>query len=133
MIEHIAIVDPQTAERLLDGSKTIESRFSQTRRAPYGLIGTGQLIHFKLAGGGIIGSCRAQYVRQYDELTPERVDFIRTIHGGQICASAEYWEERLRCRYGVLIGLGRVRPAREAVEIPRQYGNGWITLPNLVH
>ena len=105
---HIAIVDDRFVAPLLKGVKRIETRFSRTRRVPFGSIFAGDIIHFKVSGGDIIGHCRALSVIEYDRLTPAKIDAIRRQHNHAIQAPRDYWHNRSKCLFGVLIRLGAV-------------------------
>lgn len=126
---HIAIVDPISARQLAAGAKRIESRFSQTRRLPFGRIHPGDPIWFKLSGGGFIGAATARRVQEFSDLTVDRVRGIARRHGRDIAAPDGYWDTRLTRRYGVLIWISRLRLRLEPPAVtPRQYGSGWILL-----
>ena len=125
---HVAIVDAEAAEHLLAGTKRIETRFSQHRRPPFGQVRIGDTIHFKLSGGHIIGTSRVQRVRHLDRLTPADVLQLRQLHNAAVRAPARYWWARRRCRFGVLIWIGRLSRPPAGVRVPRQYGNGWLIL-----
>lgn len=128
---HLAIVDRVTAQRLLSGQKRIESRFSKSRRAPFGRVVRGDILLFKLSGGQTLGMSEAMLVKEYDRLDRDALDRIRRRHGKWICAPEAYWRARRFCRYGTLIWLGPLRPPPESFRPPRQYGNGWVVLGGL--
>ncbi|KKQ35404.1 MAG: hypothetical protein US51_C0006G0001, partial [Microgenomates group bacterium GW2011_GWA2_37_6] len=54
-MKHLAIFKGDGAEKILTGKKTIESRFSKNKIAPYGVVSAGDLVYMKLSGGAIIG------------------------------------------------------------------------------
>src|SRR5579859_1065899 len=70
---HLAIMREPYLSRVLDGSKTIESRWLHTRRAPYGRLQAGDQIAFKRSGGSILAVASAVRVEQYADLTPAAV------------------------------------------------------------
>ena len=57
---HLVVMREPFLKYLLDGSKSVESRFSQHRIAPYGRVGTGDVLLLKRNGGPIMGICRVQ-------------------------------------------------------------------------
>lgn len=127
--EHVAIVDRLTVRHLLVGHKRIESRFLATKRPPYDRVKSGDRVYFKLAGGSVIGSSTVTRVRQYADLTPAAIIRLRRRYNHLINAEPSYWQARLRCRYGLLLWItAPIRPAT-AMHVPRQYGNGWLVLP----
>lgn len=126
--QHVAIVSPTVAERLLSGKKKIESRFSQTCRAPFGLVRAGDMIYFKITGGQIVARARARSVRELSNLNKSLIIKIRRQFGRQIAADEGYWEKKQAARYGVLVWLGRVSRPKITPKVPRQYGAGWVCL-----
>jgi len=125
---HVAIVAPRFAGALQAGRKRIETRFSMTRRAPFGRVHRGDIIYFKPVGGPVIGRAPAARVVTYEQLTPARIDSIRQRHNHAILAPDAYWRSHRLSRYGVLIWLGRFSPRVPPLAIPRQFGSGWIIL-----
>jgi hypothetical protein len=125
---HLAIVDRWTGESLLAGRKRVETRFSRSRRAPFGRVRRGDIVLFKVSSGKLLCTSVVKRVQHYERLDAGKIGQIRRQHGKLICASAAYWRERRDCRYGSLIWLGRRGPPPESFQPPRQYGNGWVVL-----
>ncbi|MFQ5806608.1 MAG: hypothetical protein ACE5I3_09175 [Phycisphaerae bacterium] len=125
---HVAIIDSRIASGLLDGRKRLETRFARQRRLPYGRICTGDQIYFKVAGRDVIGHCPVLWVREFHDLTPAALEWLRSRYNHAILAPPAYWRARRHCRYGVLIWLGRFTRRASPLMIPRQYGNGWVLL-----
>ena len=55
MQHHLAILAPGWIDPILDGAKTIKSRFTKVRCAPYGKVHAGDLIYMKERGGPVKG------------------------------------------------------------------------------
>jgi len=125
---HVAIVASEAAKGLLSGAKRVETRFLHDRRTPYNRVVPGEVIHFKLSSGVIIGSSLVVRVVQFADLTPARVDRLRRRFNHIVCASGAYWQARRRCRYCVFIWLGGLAPPPRRLSVPRQYGTGWLTI-----
>ena len=66
---HLAVLTEPFCSLLLDGAKTIESRFSHVRCAPYGTLAKGDIVVVKKTGGPVTGAFQAGTVRSY-HLTP---------------------------------------------------------------
>lgn len=127
--QHVAIVTPIVAARLLSGEKTIESRLYRSRRPPFGIISPGDTIYFRSVGGLIFARSIARRVQQHTDLTPPQVAAIRRRWSLEIAAHAGYWKAKRDSRFAILIWLSRFRPAsRHEVAAPRQFGSGWVTL-----
>lgn len=127
--EHVAIIAPAIARALLSGAKRIETRFCRRRQVPVGAVQCGDVIHFKLSGGPLIGTCGAANVVEYCDLSPSRVRALHARYGRLVCAPARYWRACRRRPYGVLIWLSRLHAPPRLV-LPRQFGAGWVVLPH---
>ena len=55
---HLAILTPGWIDLILDGSKTIESRFTKVRCAPFGKVHEGDSVYLKESGGLVKGMFR---------------------------------------------------------------------------
>jgi len=128
---HVAIIEARFAEPLLCGRKLIESRFARRRRPPFGRVLPGDQIYFKASGGEIIGRSLVTRVREFDDLTPPKVDALRRRYNRAILAPRPYWQARRDCRYGILIWLAEFTRDTVSPEIPRQYGSGWLSLSRM--
>src|SRR3954452_24578662 len=62
---HLAVFVEPYLGYVLDGSKTVESRFSVNRCAPFGKVRRGDIILLKRSGGGVVGIARVSVVWSY--------------------------------------------------------------------
>lgn len=128
--EHVAIVTTHCLGAILDGRKTIESRLSSTRRAPFGAIRAGDRVWFKERGGEIGARARVQRVEFVEGLTPRGVARVRREYGQRIVAESGYWGGKRGARYATLIFLAEVQPVSRGPALVRARGNrsAWFTL-----
>jgi hypothetical protein len=125
---HVAIVNRFVAGQLLRGCKAVESRFYRRKRPPLGRIQVGDTVYFKLSGGQVIGQATVARVRQFWNLTPAGVLDLRRRYNAAVGAPPRYWRVRRRCRYGLLVWITPLSPPPAGLNVPRQYGNGWLVL-----
>jgi dephospho-CoA kinase len=124
---HLAIFVEPYLEFVLEGKKTVESRFSINRVAPYGQVGENDVIFLKRAGGPIVGICEVTNTWFY-KLGPDSFEEIATRFGRAICpVDEEFWEERRHAEYATLIKLGRVHRT-EPLAFPKKDRRGWVVL-----
>lgn len=126
---HIAILKQPFFDMILDGEKTIESRWSMDRRAPYNRVKVGDAILLKETGKDVTAAAEVKKV-EYFELTPEKVESLRAKYGRQIGVDKfQNWSDYLKKKYCTLIWLENVRKI-EPIHVPNSHGAGWITLNN---
>jgi hypothetical protein len=103
---HIACMVEPFLEYILDGRKTIESRFSKPLIPPYRNISVGDFVLLK--AGPIVASFRASTV-EFVELTRSRIRQLAEDHSEAICADEDFWAARADKNYATLIGVCDVR------------------------
>lgn len=70
---HLAILTPGWSERILDGSKTIESRFTKVRCAPFKKVHEGDVVYLKESGGLVKGMFTVAKVETFENLTDAQI------------------------------------------------------------
>lgn len=123
---HVAVFSQPFLEYVLRGTKTVDSRFSANRIAPYDHVSTGDIILIKQTGGPIVGICGVGKAWFYD-LEPDTLKTIKQQFGKLICADDEFWRSRRKRSYGTLILLKDVRPITPIL-IDKKDRRGWVTV-----
>ena len=62
---HLAILVEPYLQFILEGRKTVESRFSVRRGAPYGTVQRGDVVVLKRSGGPVVGLAQVAHVWFY--------------------------------------------------------------------
>lgn len=128
---HLAILVNPYLERILSGRKTIESRFSMQRRAPYQQIQQGDVVLFKRSGGPILGIGLVGEVMFY-QLTPAVLTDIQTTYAAELgIDDPNFWSERAHAAYGTLTRVSHVRRLPPIPFVKRDQ-RAWIVLQNRV-
>lgn len=110
-MEHVAIMKKSWGllPKILSGEKRIESRWSITNRAPFGMVHQGEVIYFKDSGEPITVRAIVDKVDAFSNLTPERVQQILEEYGeadGLTAESLPGFVERFKNKkYCLLIHL----------------------------
>lgn len=127
MKTHIAILRQPYFNMILEGTKTIESRFAMNRTIPYKKVEKGDIILLKETGKDVTAKAVADKVEYY-ELTPEKVEEIRFKYGRQIGTDKiKDWTDTARKKYCTLVWLNKVEKI-PSMKVPRSNGAGWIIL-----
>ncbi|MDB5301805.1 MAG: hypothetical protein JWO87_3468 [Phycisphaerales bacterium] len=124
---HLAILVDRFLQAVLEGRKTIESRFSVFRCPPFGRVREGDVLLLKKSGGAVMGICRVGKTWSY-ELDRDSRRFIRDEFSEAMCAQDdEFWRARERGNYATLM---QVKNVRRITPMPWQKKDrrGWVVL-----
>ena len=123
---HLGIFVEPFLAAILDGRKTVESRFGVHRCAPFDRVSAGDVILLKRSGGPVVGVAFAGKAR-YFELDADKLEDIRERYAARIYAEDdEFWEARAEKRFATLIDIDEVATI-ETFEIDKRDRRGWVT------
>ncbi len=127
---HLAVLVEPYLAYILDGKKTVESRFSMHRIPPYGRVHEDDVILLKKSGGPIVGLCLISDVWYYS-LDPESWQEIRSEFTEMLCAQdPDFWSQRKRAGFATLMRIRHVFRIPPVNFIKRDR-RGWVVLkPN---
>ncbi|MBI1198711.1 MAG: ASCH domain-containing protein [Phenylobacterium sp.] len=124
---HLAIFVEPFLSAVLDGRKTVESRFGVHRRPPYRCVDPNDIILIKRSGGPIVGVAQAG-AATFHQLSPRVLSDIREQFAGQLFALDDaFWESRAEKQYATLIELNdpvEVTP----LPFPKRDRQGWVII-----
>ncbi len=125
---HLAVLVEPYLRFILDGKKTVESRFSKRRVAPYGVVRTGDVILLKRASAkGLRGICVVSNVWHY-RLTPDGWDDIRNEYTEQLCAhDPQFWESRRGAKFATLMRVSEATYL-PIIDFSKRDRRGWAIL-----
>lgn len=123
---HLAVFVEPYLSFILDGTKTVESRFSTRWIAPHGRISEGDVILLKATGKPIVGWCRAGTVWDY-ELDPTSWTEIRDRFAAPLRAQDGFWESRQTAQFATLIKVEDVHPIAP-ISVDKRDRRGWVVL-----
>jgi len=124
---HLAVFIEPYLQYVLEGQKTVESRFSAVRCAPYGRVAPGDLILVKASGGPIVGVAEAGETWFY-RLDPHSWVTIRREFTEALCAQdPAFWERRSEASYATLIRIARIQ-AVHPIPWRKTDRRGWVVL-----
>jgi hypothetical protein len=112
---------------LLDGQKTIESRVSVNRSAPFDRVQAEDIVFFKLSGGPILGVGIVDYAQFY-RITPDTLHQIRHQFADALCITdAAFWDTHAQASFALLLHLRRVARI-EPTPFYKRDRRGWVVL-----
>ena len=122
---HLAIFREPYLTSIMEGKKTIETRFAKRPCAPYERIAAGDIIVLKRASGGIVGICMAERVWFY-HIDVESFSRIKETFASAICPAEEsFWDDRKQSAVATLIMVSNVA-AVPNVQFKKRDRRGWI-------
>ena len=132
---HLMIVHPRYIAPLLSGTKSLESRLGQDRRAPFGKVSPGDIIYIKPTGKRVIAKAIVRTVEEYEDLTPDDIINLRETYDDRIMGGDHYWQSKANSKYATLIGFQKVTMLNDDSTVPSELlvadRNAWrIAKPN---
>lgn len=125
---HLAVLVEPYLSRIMDGTKTIESRWSMNRCAPFGVVAPGDAILLKRSGGPIVGFALALKVAS-GTVRPRGAARIVADCGPALGVEHGFAEHVKDKRYVTLITLAPPWPLRaENVACGKRDRAGWNVL-----
>ena len=109
---------------VFEGKKTVESRFSLHKIAPYRKVKSGDIVFMK--AGPIVGCFTVSWVKEFS-LAEYPTEIIKKEYGDRICADDDFWRQKASKQYATLIGIEDVHRLTP-VAITKHDRRGWITL-----
>ena len=125
---HLAILLEPYLQYILDGTKTVESRFSKNRIAPYEMVAPGDVVLLKKVNAKSISAvCVIRNVWFY-RLDPDSWGQIRDGFAKALCAEdPSFWEQRQAAQFATLMRVGEVYRLPPLV-VPKRDRRGWVIL-----
>lgn len=127
---HLAVFVQPYLGYILEGKKTVESRFSVNRCAPYGRVKSGDVLLLKQTGGAILGVCQVSKAWTY-HLDSKSWKEIRHDYTSALCAEDPgFWATRKNASYATLMRVRHVCSI-EPIHIDKRDRRGWVVLDDL--
>ena len=92
---------------MLEGSKTIESRFSRNKIAPYEQISKDDLVIVKKSCGNVVAYFTIKEVLFFD-LAQIEIGKIKAKYNKELCVSDEFWNLKKNSNYAALIVIDKI-------------------------
>ncbi len=136
-MEHVAIMKKSwnLTQKILSGKKKIESRWYNSKRAPWDKITAGETVYFKDSGEPVTIGAKVEKVLQFYDLTPDKVKEILEKYGKEIRIenTAEAFERYKDKKYCMLIFLTSPQKIEPFRINKKGFGMmcAWISVPKI--
>lgn len=122
---HLAVCREPYLKFMMEGRKTVETRFAKRCCAPFERVADGDIVLLKRSAGKVVGVCIVKKVWFY-KLDHGSLDSIRQLFGPAICAADEtFWEDRKSAAVATLMLIEHVTPIQD-VNIVKRDRRGWV-------
>lgn len=124
---HLGIFVEPYLQYVLDGMKTVESRFSTRRCAPYNQVYKGDVVLLKKSSGPIVGLCKVSNAWSY-QLEKGSWREIRKEYALDLCAQdPKFWAERKDANFVTLMRISNVLTI-DPIKFEKRDRRGWVVL-----
>ena len=129
---HLAIFVEPFLSWVIDGTKTVEARFSAVRCAPWDAVYENDVVLMKESSGPVVGSFVVSFVSSFCIAEGNGdLDHIRGLFGDAIRAEDdEFWVDRNGAKYATLMGI-KDHHRIEPTPIPKRDRRGWVVVNGL--
>lgn len=104
---HLGIFSEPYLTYMLEGKKTIESRFSKNRIVPYNKITKDDIVIIKKSSGDVLGYFTIKNVLFFD-LNTVSINEIKEKYYEQLCVDEEFWITKKNSNYATLIIIDKL-------------------------
>ncbi|MBE6124062.1 MAG: hypothetical protein E7184_00770 [Erysipelotrichaceae bacterium] len=113
---------------VLNGTKTIESRWSMNKIVPFEKIKNDEIIYLKETGKDVSTIAKVDRVEFYC-LTESKVKELVDVYGEKIGIDDKeaFYQKNKNKKYGTLIWLKDVKNI-ESFKVKKSYGSGWLII-----
>lgn len=124
---HLAIVVEPYLSRLLDGTKTIESRFCRQRKPPFESVDPGDTLILKRSCGPVAGICKVAQAFYFD-LRDFPLRAVRDSFGPAIAVTDEaFWKAQEQARFVSLFRVSQMTPL-PLIECRKRDRRAWVVM-----
>lgn len=136
-MDHVAIMKKSLGllEKIVKGSKTIESRWYLSKKAPWDRIKKEDTVYFKDSGCPVTVGAKVSGVLQHDDLNPEKVRELLDKYSLRLGLDDVdgFFETVKDKKYCVLVFLEQVKEIKPFAVDKTGYGlmSAWISVENI--
>ena len=128
-MNHLAIFDRETAEKINRGEKTFELRVSRIKISPFGQVQSGDTVLVKVSGGKLIGQFQVGEIIFLEKPKQERLDWVRNHFRSQLQLPDNFWKDREKVNYLTLMEISHFSQfLTPPTKVKKRDRRGWVVL-----
>ncbi len=124
---HLVILKKPYLRIILDGTKTIESRFTKNKPKIFRKVHPGDILFLKESAGPVRATATVKNVRWFENLDPRKISQLQSEYNDRIKGESKYWLGKTDARFGFLVWLNNVRQITP-VNINKKDWRAWVLL-----
>jgi hypothetical protein len=134
MKKHLAIFTRNAIKAIVSGQKTVETRFSKKKIAPFGMVNVGDIIYMKPPGEELSGQFVATKIISIEGLDEKDWEWIKTEFGqkisfGSVAEMKNYYKEHEGSKFATIIQMGKIEQfVTSPIKIEKRDLRGWMVL-----
>lgn len=133
--DHVAYLSKswKMLDKILDGRKTIESRWYVNKVNPWQNVSKGDVVYLKETGDPIRAKADVDDVLFFENLNKQSIDHILNEYGGRICLDESHHHLLKNKKYCILIFLNNVEKIHPFEIDKRGFGiaSAWLTVDGI--
>ncbi len=123
---HLGIFVEPYLTYMLDGEKTIESRFSKKMIIPWNKIALDDIVFVKKSGGDVLAYFKIKDL-QFINLDEYSIQDIKKKYSKELCVNNEFWELKKDSKYATLIFIKEIVKIKP-IKVTKKGMNSWIKI-----
>lgn len=123
---HLGVFSEPYLEYMLNGKKTIESRFSKKKILPYKNVKEGDYVFVKKSGGDVVAYFKVGKVLFFD-FNVDDINEIRREYEHPLCVGNEFFDAKKDSQYASLIFIDKLIKIKP-YHINKRGMNTWIKI-----
>lgn len=128
---HLAVFIEPFLTYVLDGSKTVESRFSAKRCAPYACVSPGDVVLVKAASGPVVAIAEISGVWFYNVVARDLRRIRKRFGKALRIDDPTFWDRKASACFVTLMRLSKVQ-ACSPIRCAKRDRRGWVVIQRSV-
>jgi predicted transcriptional regulator len=128
MKRHLAVFIGNAVEKILQGQKIVEARFSISKILPYESLMKDDEIFLKKSGGLVFGKVKVDNVLYYEGLDAEAIGKLRHEYQNDLLVGDKFWQEHANSKYATIIFLKNPERFLAPLKIAKRDRRSWMVL-----
>jgi hypothetical protein len=124
---HLAILQNPYTDKIINGEKTIESRFTKVKTILFNNIKANDILILKVAGGPIKAVTEIKYTQFFGPLAPGKAALIMDKYKNELALEDDFKTIKFNSLYATLVHIGAI-VSIEPICLQKKDRRAWIIL-----